>query len=66
MCNKTRKSFGELIDHFILGGNATNLIANADGVGKKGKKRNWPIVKDQSPCTTLELLQGTKAPLFSY
>ncbi len=28
--NATGKSFGELINHFILGGNETNLIADAD------------------------------------
>ena len=43
VCNKTGKSFGELIDHFILGGDETNLIADADGevriVGEKGKKK---------------------------
>jgi hypothetical protein len=26
VCNKTGKSFGELIDHFILGGDETNLM----------------------------------------
>ncbi len=67
MCNKTGKSFGELIDHFILGGNETNLIADADGdlriVGEKGKKT---IIEDRSSCIALELLQGTMALLFSY
>jgi hypothetical protein len=44
VCNKTRKSFGELIDHFILGDDETNLIADADGdlriVGERGKKKD--------------------------
>jgi hypothetical protein len=44
VCNKTGKSFGELIDHFILGSNEMNLIADADGdlriVGEKGKKKH--------------------------
>ncbi len=44
VCNKTGKSFGELIDHFILSGNETNLITDADGdlriVGEKGKKKH--------------------------
>jgi hypothetical protein len=44
VCDKTGKSFGELIDHFIIGGNETDLIADADGdlriVGEKGKKKH--------------------------
>ena len=46
VCNVTGKSFGELIDHFILGGDETNFIADADGdlnlriVGEKGKKKH--------------------------
>ena len=44
VCNKTGKSFVELIDHFILGSDETNLIADADGklriVGEKGKKKH--------------------------
>jgi hypothetical protein len=73
VCNKTGKSFGEFIDHFILGGDETNLIADADGdlriVGENGRRcmrRRWPIIKDRSPCIALELLQGTMALLFSY
>jgi hypothetical protein len=31
VCNSTGKSFAELINHFILGGNEKNLIADADG-----------------------------------
>jgi hypothetical protein len=50
VCNKTGKSFGELIDHFILGGDETNLIADADGdlriVGEKGKKKHEKKVAD--------------------
>ena len=50
VCNKTGKSFGELIDHFILGGDETNLIADADGelriVGEKGKKKHEKKVSD--------------------
>jgi hypothetical protein len=42
--NATRKSFGKLIDHFILGGNEINLIADANGelkiVGEQGKKKH--------------------------
>jgi hypothetical protein len=50
VCNKTGKSFGELIDHFILGCDETNLIADADGelriVGEKGKKKHEKKVSD--------------------
>ncbi len=50
VCNKTGMSFGELIDHFILGGNEINLIADADGelriVGEKGKKKHEKKVSD--------------------
>ena len=50
VCNKTGKSFGELIDHFILGGDEMNLIADADGelriVGEKGKKKHEKKVSD--------------------
>ena len=31
VCRKTGKQFGELIRHFIIGGDETNLIADADG-----------------------------------
>jgi hypothetical protein len=44
VCNKTGKSFGELINHFILGSDETNLIADADDdlriVGEKGNKKH--------------------------
>jgi hypothetical protein len=73
VCNKTGKSFGEFIDHFILGRDETNLIADADGdlrllerKGRRSMRRRWPIIEDRSPCTALELLQGTMALLFSY
>ncbi len=50
VCNKTGKSFGELINHFILGGNETNLIVDADGelriVEEKGKKKHEKKVSD--------------------
>jgi hypothetical protein len=44
VCNATRKLFGEIINHFILVGDETNLIADANGelkiVGGKGKKKH--------------------------
>ncbi len=50
VCNATGKSFGKLIDHFILGGNETNLIADANGelkiVGEKGKKKHEKKIFD--------------------
>ena len=30
-CNRTGKQFGEVIEHFVLGGDEKNLIADADG-----------------------------------
>jgi hypothetical protein len=57
VCNKTGKSFGELIDHFILGGDETNLIADADGelriVGEKGKKKHEKKVSDYQGSITM-------------
>jgi hypothetical protein len=57
VCNKTRKSFGELIDHFIIGSNETNLIADADGdlriVGEKGKKKHKKKVADYRGLITM-------------
>jgi hypothetical protein len=57
VCNKTGKSFGELIDHFILGGDETNLIADDDGdlriVGEKGKKKHEKKVADYRGSITM-------------
>ncbi len=57
MCNKTGKLFGELIDHFILGSNETNLIADADGdlriVGEKGKKKHEKKVANYQGSITM-------------
>jgi len=56
-CNKTGKLFGELINHFILGGDETNLIADADGelriVGEKGKKKHEKNVADYRGSITM-------------
>ena len=42
VCRKTGKHFGELIEHFVIGGDETNLIADADGdlkiIGDAGKR----------------------------
>ncbi len=55
--NATRKSFGELINHFILGGNETNLIADANGelmiVGEKGKEKHEKKVSDYRGSITI-------------
>ena len=44
VCNKTGKSFGEVIEHFVLGGDETCLMADADGelriMGEAGKKKH--------------------------
>jgi hypothetical protein len=57
VCNKTGKSFGELIDHFILGSDETNLVADADGdlkiVGEKGKKKHEKKVADYRGLITM-------------
>ncbi len=57
VCNKLGKSFGELIGHFILGGNETNLIADADGelriVGEKGKKKHEKKVSNYQRSITM-------------
>ena len=31
VCNRTGKQFGEVIEHFVLGDDETNLIDDADG-----------------------------------
>ncbi len=50
VCNKIDKSFGEVIEYFILGGNETCLIADADRdlriVGERGKKKHEKKVSD--------------------
>jgi hypothetical protein len=57
VCNKTGKSFGDLINHFILGGDETNLIADADGelriVGEKGKKKHEKKVSNYRGSITM-------------
>jgi hypothetical protein len=57
VCNATGKSFGELIDHFIVGGNEMNLIAKANGelkiVGEKGKKKHEKKVPDYRGSITM-------------
>ena len=56
VCNVTGKSFGELIEHFIIGGDETNLICDADGdmkiIGEFGRKKHEKKVSDcRSSCT---------------
>ena len=49
-CTKTGKTFGELIEHFIIGGDETCLMANADGklkiLGEVGKRKHEIKVAD--------------------
>lgn len=64
VCRKTGKSFGELIEHFIIGGDETCLIADADGdmkiVGEFGRKKHEKRVSDcRSSCTMYR--SGTSA-----
>ena len=43
VCRKTGKTFGELINHFVVGGDETCLMADADGikiVGEVGRKKH--------------------------
>ncbi len=62
VCNKTGKSFREIIEYFILGGNETCLIADADRdlriVGERGRKKHkkkvsnfWGSVTMYRTCT---------------
>ncbi len=57
MCNATGKSFGKLINHFVRGGNETNLIADADEelkiVGGKGKEKHERKVLDYRDSITM-------------
>ena len=57
VCRVTNKSFGEVIEYFILGGDETNLIADADGelriVGEKGKKKHEKKVSDYRGSITM-------------
>jgi hypothetical protein len=56
VCRRTGKSFGELIEHFIIGGDETNLIADADGtmriIGEFGRRKHEKKVGDcRASCT---------------
>jgi hypothetical protein len=56
VCRLTGKSFGELIDHFIVGGDETCLMADADGdlkiLGEVGRKKHERKVADfRASCT---------------
>ena len=51
-----RKTFGELIEHFVIGGDETNLIADADGsmriIGKFGRQKHRKKIGDcHASCT---------------
>ena len=56
VCQVTGKTFGELIEHFIIGGDETNLICDADGdmkiIGEFGRKKHEKKVSDcRASCT---------------
>ena len=56
VCRVTGKTFGELIEHFIIGGDETNLICDADGdmkiAGKFGRMKHEKKVSDcRASCT---------------
>ena len=50
VCQKTGKSFGELMHHFIIGGDETCMMGDADGEGKihgeVGKRKHERMVSD--------------------
>ena len=50
VCRRTGKLFGELIEHFIIGGGKTCLIAESDGsmkiIGGFGRKKHDKKVPD--------------------
>ena len=55
-CKKSGKTFGEVIDHFIVGYDEANMTANADGsvriVGEFGRKKHEKIASDcRTSCT---------------
>ena len=57
VCNKTGETFGELMEHFIIGGDETNLIADADGdmkiIGEFGRKKHEKKVSDCRASVTM-------------
>ena len=57
VCRKTGLPFGKLEDHFIVGGDETCLMADADGnlkiMGEYGKKKHEKKVADHRGSTTM-------------
>jgi len=57
ICNKTGKQFGKLIEHFILGGDETCLLADIDGdlkiLGKTGRKKHEKKATDYRGSITM-------------
>lgn len=66
VCNKTGKSFGELMDHFVVGGDETCLMTDSDGdlkiLGEAGKRKHEKRVSDFRVSTTM-FRTGTPAGL---
>ena len=56
-CKRTGKHFGELIEHFVIGMDETNLIADADGdlkvLGEVGKRKHEKKVSDYRGSITM-------------
>ena len=56
-CPKTGKTFGELIEHFVLNGDETNLMADNDGnmkiIGEFGRQKHKKRVSDCKASATM-------------
>jgi hypothetical protein len=50
LCKRSGKTFGEVVDHFVVGYDEANMIANADGtvkiVDEFGRRKHEKIVSD--------------------
>ena len=59
LCKLTGKQFGELMKHFIVGGDKSNFLADADGnlkiVAEKGRNKHEKTAGDY--CGSLEVLR---------
>jgi hypothetical protein len=56
LCKRSGKTFGEVVDHFVVGYDEANMIANADGtvkiVGEFRRRKHEKIVSDcRASCT---------------
>ena len=57
LCRRTGLTFGEVMEHFIISGDETNLIANADGemktIGEFGRRKHEKKVSDCCSSATM-------------